>query len=221
MSELSHRSDRDAIIAAVQRLFEAGVMSASGHANLSARVSPDLILLTTQGFVRDLQASSLALVEVSGKVVEGEVDPTNQEIIDMHTAVYRLRPEVGGIVHTHSPNLLAYAMANRPLPSRYEALRRFGQASDIPVVPWAPRGTERSVGAIVEALEADPGTKAVLLGNHGVLSFGPDPVTAAMVVVVAEEAADAELAAQALGGARSLPEGASEEIRAGMSRFAK
>ncbi len=215
------RSDseaRAAVVAAAQALFANGVMSHAGHANLSARAGTDSMLLTVSGVVRDLTPDRLARVGLDGAVLEGRLDTVNAEIVTMHSRVYQARPQVGGIIHTHSPHLLAFAMANRPLPCRYEALLRFGQAEDVPVVPWAPRGSERSVGGIIDAITAHPGTQAVLLGNHGVLVFGPGPAEAAALLTAMEEAAEGELAAAVLGGAASFPPGALEDVRASMAR---
>jgi L-ribulose-5-phosphate 4-epimerase len=136
----------------------------------------------------------------------------------MHSGVYRARPAVGGIIHTHSPHRLAFAVANRPLPCRYEPLLRFGQAAEVPVVPWAPRGSQRFVGGILDALDAHPATQAVLLGNHGVLVFGRVPKQAAALLTVLEEAAAGELATVTLGGAVDFPAGALEDVRASMAK---
>jgi L-ribulose-5-phosphate 4-epimerase len=218
MNTLSVAEARTAVVAAVRTLFTNGVMSHSGHANLSARTGEDTIVVSNRGQVRDLTPGELAAVRLDGSVTEGKLDPVNAEIVSMHTEVYRARPDVGAIIHTHSPLLVAFAVANRPLPCRYEALLRFGQAQDVPVVPWAPRGSQKSVSGIVDALAAHPGTGAVLLGNHGVLAFGPDPGGAAALVTVLEEAAEAEVAAAALGGAVDFPPGALEDERASMAR---
>jgi L-fuculose-phosphate aldolase len=217
-SDLSYPQTRLAVVEAAQALFSNGVMSRSGHANLSARVDDERMLLTVEGQVRDLGPDRLALVGLDRTVQEGDLDPTNAEIVAMHSEVYLARPQVGGIIHTHSPHLLAFAMANRPLPCRYEALLRFGQAAEVPVVPWAPRGSQRSVGGILAALEEHPATRAVLLGNHGVLVFAPGPRLAASLVTVLEEAAEGELASATLGGAVDLPPGALEDVRASMAR---
>jgi L-ribulose-5-phosphate 4-epimerase len=194
------------------------VISRSGHANLSARAEDDSMLLTTTGIVRGLRPDALALVRLDGTVAEGKLAPENAEIVTMHSQVYKARPDVGGIIHTHAPNLLAFAMANRPLPCRYEALLRFGQAEDVPVVPWAPRGSKRSVDGIIDALTRQPGTRAVLLGNHGVLVFTTGPAEAVALLTVLEEAAEGELAALPLGGAASFPPGALADVRASMAR---
>jgi L-ribulose-5-phosphate 4-epimerase len=134
-SDLSYPETRQAVVAAAQALFANGVMSHSGHANLSARSDDEKMLLTIQGHVRGLGPDRLALVGLDRSVLEGELDPGNAEIVAMHSEVYRARPAVGGIIHTHSPHLLAFAMANHPLPCRYDALLRFGQAAQVPVVP--------------------------------------------------------------------------------------
>jgi L-ribulose-5-phosphate 4-epimerase len=65
------------------------------------------------------------------------------------------------------------------------------------MVPWVPGGPLDSAGAVVEVIKERPDTQAVLLGNHGVLAFGPDAETA----VSLQEGAEAELRAAALGGA--------------------
>jgi len=215
---LSHHETRASVVDAGATLFTNGVMSHTGHANLSARIDATTMLLTVDGQVRSLGPDRLALVGFDGTVHEGDLDPTNAEIVAMHGEVYRARPDVGGIIHVHSPHLLAFALANRSLPCRYEALLRFGQAEDVPVVPWAPRGSERSVGGIVDILVTHPSTSAVILANHGVLVFGTDLRHAASLVTVLEEAAEAEIAATSLGGAVDFPEGALDDVRAAMAR---
>lgn len=209
---------RRSVLAAVELLFTAAVMSHSGHANLSARIDEDTFLLSTSGTVRDLRADQLATVTLAGEVVDGELTADNAEIVDMHAVVYRARPEVGAIIHTHSPAATGFALANQELPCRAEPLLRFGQAQPVPVVPWGPRGSGASVRGIAAVLDAEPTTSAVLLANHGLLAFGPDPVAAARLVVAIEESAEAELAASALGGAVDFPEGALEAVVASMKR---
>ncbi|MER7580814.1 class II aldolase/adducin family protein [Kitasatospora sp. NPDC097691] len=205
------------LVEAARQLFVAGVMSHSGHANLSVRLDADRFLLTP-GFVRDLEPHQLATVGLDGQVLEGELRSVSAEIITMHSAVYRARPHVGAIIHTHSPSATAFAVAHRPLPCRTEPMLRFGQPEDVPVVPWGPRGSDVSVRGIADVLERRPTTSAVLLANHGLLVFGPDAAAAAHLVVAIEESAQAEIAAAAIGGAVDFPEGALEAVRASIAR---
>ncbi|GLW68893.1 L-ribulose-5-phosphate 4-epimerase [Kitasatospora phosalacinea] len=205
------------LVEAARQLFVAGVMSHSGHANLSARLDADRFLLTP-GFVRDLEPHQLATVGLDGRVLEGELRSVSAEITTMHSAVYRARPDVGAIIHTHSPAATAFAVAHRPLPCRTEPMLRFGQPEDVPVVPWGPRGSDVSVRGIAEVLERRPTTAAVLLANHGLLVFGPDAAAAGHLVVAIEESAQAEIAAAAIGGAVDFPAGALEAVRASIAR---
>ncbi|MEU6893320.1 class II aldolase/adducin family protein [Streptomyces sp. NPDC046557] len=207
------------LVEAAEALFTAGVMSHSGHANLSARLDADSFLLTP-GFVRGLRPGDLAAVSLDGEVLAGELRSVSAEIIAMHSAVYRARPQVGAIIHTHSPSATAFAVAHRPLPCRTEPMLRFGQPEEVPVVPWGPRGSDVSVRGIADVLERYPTTSAALLANHGLLVFGPDSAATAHLVVAIEESAEAEIAAAAIGGAVDFPEGALAAVRASIARVA-
>lgn len=218
----TERGLAEQIVQATRLLFATGVMSHSGHANASARLPgrERQMLLTAHGNVRELTAEQLAAVTFDGDVVEGQLDPTAREIVEMHAAVYRSRPEVGGVIHTHSPHVTSFALAHLPLPCAYEALLRFGVTEDIPVAAWAPRGSKESAAHIVEQITAHPNAPAVLLANHGLLAFGTTPLAAAQLVVAMEEAAELTLGAQELGpGAQPFPPGALEQERAHMRRF--
>ncbi|MDQ4070660.1 MAG: class II aldolase/adducin family protein [Actinomycetota bacterium] len=198
-------------------LAASGVMSPSGHGNFSARLDGERMLLTGAGMSVTPAPDDLAVVRLDGSVEEGRLIPSVTEIVGMHAAVYRGRPDAGAVVHTHSPAVTAFALAHAPLPVRYEALLRHGQAEPVPVVAWAPRGSPALAAGISEALDASPGTSAVLLGNHGLLAFGPNPARAATLVIALEEAARAELAAARLGGARDFPPGAVDDVQATMA----
>lgn len=213
---LSPSAAREAVAEACAALVGAGVLSASGHGNVSARLDGQRMLLTPAGLSTPPPPPALAVVGFDGVVQEGRLIPSVAEIVSMHTAVYRCRPQAGAVVHTHSPAVTAFALAHVPLPCRYEALLRHGQARDVPVVDWAPRGSAASVDGITRALERCPDTSAVLLANHGLLAVGPTPAAAASLVVALEEAAAAEVAASALGGAKAFPPGALDAVQASM-----
>lgn len=217
-SYFNEKDGSEAIVEAARHLFSTGVMSHSGHANLSARIDSDRFLLTTTGMVRELRPDQVAVVGLDGEVLRGQLGPENAEIVAMHSVIYKARDDVGGIIHTHSRSATAFAVANRPLPCRSEPLLRFGQAEPIPLVPWGPRGSDVSVRGIAAALNQSLTTNAVLLANHGILVFGPGPMDAARLVVAIEESAEAELAAAVIGGAVDFSDGALEAVRASMAR---
>lgn len=215
----SYPDQRARMVAAAQRLEQSGVLSHSGHGNMSVRLPGDeRMLITSVSHLGHLTAEGLAVASFDGEALEGAIDPGTREIVAMHSGVYRERPDVGAVIHTHSPQATTFALAHVPLPVVYEAFLRFGIVDDIPVTRWAPRGSAESVSFIVEQLRAHPGIPAVLLGNHGLLSFGRDPAAAAQLIIIMEEAAAMTLAARAIGGAQPFPEGALEAERAHMRR---
>jgi L-ribulose-5-phosphate 4-epimerase len=220
MRSLSHPEQRAQIAAAAQRLVQTEVLSHSGHGNMSARIAgTNHMLLTSVSHLEHVTAESLALVTFDGEAVEGSVDPGTREIVGMHACVYRERPDVSSVIHTHSPQATSFALAHVPLPVVYEAFLRFGITEDIPVAKWAPRGSEEAIAFIVETLHAHPGIPAILLGNHGLLAFGQNAQAAAQIIIIMEESAQMTLAARAIGGVKPFPEGALEAERAHMQRY--
>lgn len=207
------------IIQAAISLRDAGLMYRGHHANLSARLSIDTMLMTRGGNVANLDEDSFAVIRTDGTVIEGEVMPAQAEIIQMHAAVYRERESVGGIVHTHAPHATAFAVAHQPIPVIYEPLMRFGMTEPTPVINWAPRGSDASVKGIVEALQTKPGISAVLLANHGVLAFGRSPMETAQLLATLDEAAELILHARLIGGEKPLPEQAFKQIESRKKEF--
>jgi len=99
-------------------------------------------------------------------------------------------------------------VARRPIDCWIEAMAMFGLADGVPVAGYGPRGSELAISNIRDALR--PGVPAVLLANHGVLSFHRTAELAVLVNGVVEEAAQAAIASQAIGG----PVAVEPELRA-------
>lgn len=211
---------KEQLVRAAQLLFTSGVMQHSGHGNLSARLDDERLVITSIGSLRSLSVADFAVVTVDGQLLDGRLEPAAAEIVAMHTGVYRARPDARAVIHTHSPQATAFALAHEPLPCAYEALLRHGVAEAIPVAAWAPRGSAESVEYIFEQLSRHPAIPAVLLANHGLLASGAGPQQTAQLVIAMEEAAGMTLAARVLGGAQPFPTGALEQEQAHMARFA-
>src|SRR4051794_39769269 len=112
---------RQQLVDACAALGRSGILSLSGHANFSVRVpGMDAMLLTNSGSLREpVDPAALALIGLDGTVLEGDVNPGAAEIIFMHAVVYRRLPDIGAVVHTHSPLATSFAVASRPLPVIY------------------------------------------------------------------------------------------------------
>ena len=188
-----------------QRVVASGAISANGHGNVSVRVPGAGEMYFTAGpSLRNHPASAVVRLGLDGTLLEGDLPPIQGAVVAMHTAIYADHPEVGCVLHTHSPYATAYAVAHRPIGCWVEALAMFGLAAGVPVAGYGPRGSAQAVASIRASIL--PGVPAVLLANHGVLVFHRTPELAILVGGVVEEAAQAGINAAALGGPVEIPD---------------
>lgn len=194
----------DEVLSAAARVVAGGAISANGHGNVSLRApGAEEMYYTSAPSLKGLGPDGIVRVALDGTLLEGNLPPIQGAVVAMHTAMYRDRPDVGCVVHTHSPYATACAVANRRIDCWIEALAMFGLADGVPVAAYGPRGSEQAVANIRAAVR--PGVPAVLLANHGVLVFHRTPELAVLVGGVVEEAAQAAINAQALGGPVEIP----------------
>jgi L-ribulose-5-phosphate 4-epimerase len=187
------------VVDIAQRVVASGAISANGHGNVSLRVpGAEEIYFTAGSSLRDHPASAVVRVGFDGTLLEGELPPIQGAVVAMHTAMYADYPDVGCVLHTHSPYATAYAVARRRIECWIEAMAMFGLADGVPITGYAPRGSDEAVAGIRAAVT--PGVPAVLLANHGVLVFHRTPELAILIGSVVEEAAQAGLNATPLGG---------------------
>jgi L-fuculose-phosphate aldolase len=195
---------RNELVETARRVAASGVLSLSGHGNISLRVpGRDEILFTSGGSLPGLGPEAIVRLRMDGELLEGEVAPMANAVIHMHTAVYQELDDVGCVLHTHSPWATAFAVANQPIECWQEAMAIFGLGAGVPVAAYGPRGSEVAVANIREVLA--PERRAVLLANHGILAFHRTPAETVQVNVVLEEAAQAAIYAGSLGGAKPIP----------------
>jgi L-ribulose-5-phosphate 4-epimerase len=194
----------DQVISTAQRVVASGAISANGHGNVSVRVpGAEEMYYTAAPSLRDHPVSAVVRVGLDGTLLEGELPPIQRAVVAMHTAMYQDHPDVGCVLHTHSPYATAYAVAQRPIGCWVEALAMFGLPTGVPVAAYGPRGSDQAVANIRAAIV--PGVPAVLLGNHGVLVFHRTPELAILVGGVVEEAAQAGINAASIGGPVEIP----------------
>ncbi len=192
------------VVAAAASVVGSGAISANGHGNVSLRVpGAEEMYFTSAPSLKGLGPDSVARVALDGTLLEGNLPPIQGAVVAMHTAMYLDRPDVGCVLHTHSPFATAFAVAHRAIGCWIEALAMFGLADGVPVAAYGPRGSEQAVANIRAAVR--PGVPAVLLANHGVLVFHRTPELAVLVGGVVEEAAQAAINASALGGPVEIP----------------
>ena len=114
------------------------------------------MLITGVSSLLNTAPETLAITDFDGAVLEGSLASTSAEIVGMHGIIYKLRPDAGAVIHTHSPKVSTYALAHTPMPIHYEGLLRSGVSEDIPVAPWGPRGSRESIEHIEATLARAP-----------------------------------------------------------------
>jgi L-ribulose-5-phosphate 4-epimerase len=193
------------VVDTAQRVVASGAVSANGHGNVSIRVPGTQEMYYTAGpSLRGHPASMVARIGLDGTLLEGDLPPIQGAVVAMHTALYADHPDVGCVIHTHSPYATAYAVAHRPIGCWVEALAMFGLPDGVPVAGYGPRGSDQAVANIRAAVM--PGVPAVLLANHGVLVFHRTPELAVTIGGVVEEAAQAGINCAGLGGPVEVPD---------------
>lgn len=192
------------VIDAANRVVASGAISANGHGNVSLRVpGEDEMYFTGGPSLRGHPPEAVARVGLDGTLREGRLPPIQAAVVAMHTAMYADQPDVGCVIHTHSPFATSFAVARRPIGCWIEALAMFGLPDGVPVAGYGPRGSDQAVANIRAAVV--PGVPAVLLANHGVLVFHRTPELAVLVGGVVEEAAQAAVNSIGFGGPVEIP----------------
>ncbi len=169
--------------------------------NVSARVpGSDHFVIKPSGVgYEDLTPESMVLCDLDGQVVAGAPGSQRSPSSDTaaHAYVYRHLPDVGGVVHTHSPYATAWAACHRPIPCVITGMAdEFG--GEIPLAPFSIIGDESIGRAIVDTLDGHR-SRAVLLANHGVFTIGGDAREAVKAAVMCEDVARTVALARQLG----------------------
>ncbi|HLV04816.1 MAG TPA: L-ribulose-5-phosphate 4-epimerase [Actinomycetaceae bacterium] len=169
--------------------------------NVSQRVpGSDLFVIKPSGVSYDeLTADVMVVCELDGTKIEDGTSDRLQPSSDTaaHAYVYRHMPEVGGVVHTHSPYATAWAALGEPIPCVLTMMAdEFG--GPIPVGPFAIIGDDSIGRGIVETLR-ESRSPAVLMRNHGPFTIGRDARAAVKAAVMCEEVARTVHLARQLG----------------------
>ena len=147
----------------------------------------------------DLRPEHLVVLDTNGKRIEGDLKPSSDAT--SHLYIYRHRPDVNGIVHTHSPYATAFAALGKPIPVYLTAIAdEFG--GPIPCGGFALIGGEQIGQVVIESIGDSP---AVLLKNHGVFTVGKNAEAAVKAAVMVEDVARTAWIALQLGQPDEIP----------------
>jgi L-fuculose-phosphate aldolase len=181
---------RDSVVLAVQRLDARGLNRGS-TGNASVRMGAGM-LITPTGMGAELTPQDLPFVAWGG-TTRGHWKPSSEW--HFHEAIYKARPDLHAVVHTHSAHATALACLRRPLPAFHYMVAVAGGDS-IPLVPYYTFGTDELSAAVAHAM-AD--RDACLLANHGLVAAGAGMAQALKVVEEVESLCGMYLQALAVG----------------------
>lgn len=142
-----------------------------------------LVVIKPSGYkFEELTPAHMVVVDPDGRVVEGNLKPSTDT--DTHLFVYRHRPDIFGMVHTHSPYASSFAVLGQPIPACLTASAMLG--GEIPLGGYAPIGGadigQEIINKIGKAL-------AIVMQNHGVFTIGSSAQEATKMAVEVEEIA--------------------------------
>ena len=159
---------KNAIIDIGKRMYMRGFVAAN-DGNITCRVGPNAIWATPTGVSKGyMKPEMLVKLDMSGKVLQGSAKPSSE--VKMHLRVYEENPEIMGVTHAHPPMATAFAVAGVGLetPILTEGVLTLGV---VPVAKYATPGTQEVPDSIAPFVKD---YNAVLLANHGALSWGKD-----------------------------------------------
>lgn len=192
---------RRKVVETGRKMIESGLVAGT-WGNVSTRdAKTGYIALTPSGMdYLQLEAEDIVIIDSEGNTVDGGRKPSSE--IRLHVEMYRSRPDIMAIVHTHSVYGSTCACAGKAIPPLVEDLVQIVGGS-VDVAPYALPGTDEVAANAVKALA---GKFAVLLENHGAVGVGNNLDDALTVCQLLEKSAQIYLFSQLIGGAKILPE---------------
>jgi len=184
---------RREIVETGKSLHRSGFIAAC-DGNLSVRLDQSRILVSPTGMSKGaMRAADLVIVDMNGRKLKGRREVTSE--IGMHLLIYKLRPDVRGVVHAHPRTATGFAAAgialNQPLVC--EVVIGLGQ---IPLAPYGTPGTPELANTLEPYV---PQYDAILMANHGVVTYGASLQSAYMKMETVEHFAQIALVTHILG----------------------
>jgi L-fuculose-phosphate aldolase len=182
--------------------------------NLSVRLDDWRLLVTPTGVSKFLlKTADMVVVDLEGRHLDGYRKMTSE--VSMHLAIYRHRNDVTAVIHSHPPIATAFACVGRGLDELLcqEAVMTLGV---VPLATYAATGTEEVAASLAPFI---PDHDAILLANHGAVSYGRSLLEAFQKMEIVEHLANITLVAHQLGAPRILEHEQIEQLRDAKNRY--
>jgi L-fuculose-phosphate aldolase len=203
---------RRAIVASGQTLARDG-LTPGRSGNVSARIADGMLISPSGMAYEDTRPGDIVRLAADGTVTAGQRKPSSEW--HFHLAIYRARPDVGAVVHTHSLNATALACAGRSIPAFHYMVATAG-GSDIPLVPYATFGTPELAELVAAGLTR---RNACLLAHHGQIAVGGNLADALHLAAEVETLAAQYVRVLAIGGSAILDDDEMQRVRAKFATY--
>jgi L-fuculose-phosphate aldolase len=198
MSKPIEESRQD-IIEIGKLVFQKGWI-ASNDGNISIRLEDNSILCTPTAVCKGMMTpEDLIVCDMEGRKIAGTRERTSE--IAMHLTIYRMRPDVRSVLHAHPPVATGFAAAGRPLNLALLPEVVIGLGS-VPLADYGLPGTPALTDGMLPYI---PKYDAILMANHGAVTYGTDVHQAYFRMETVEHFAHITFVAEMLGGAKPLP----------------
>ena len=165
----SERELREELAHYCRFVYHRGLVTGTGG-NLSVRFGDQVLITPSAVSLRECTPEDFIAVDLAGRKVAGPEHYVPSKEVNLHTSVYKARPDVQAISHLHPPNCIVFAVRNRSIPLvTITAEVRLGPT---PVVAEAPSGSQRLADLVRDAVVRHPDALLILLERHGVLAIG-------------------------------------------------
>lgn len=209
----SERESRREIVHWGKMLHECGFVAAT-DGNLSVRLDENRILATPTAMSKSqMRPADLVIVDMEGRRLGGRRNVSSE--IAMHLMIYRLRPDIRGIVHAHPPTATGFAAAGMALNQPLVCEVVIGLGS-IPLAKYGTPGTPELTDALAPLI---PEYDAILMSNHGVVAYGDTLHHAYMKMETVEHFARIALVTHLLGRQQPLSAQELEKLLVARSKY--
>jgi L-fuculose-phosphate aldolase len=187
------------LLRTAKELLRTGLVEGTAG-NVSARLPDGNVVMTPSSLDYErMQLEDLVVVDLDGKVLEGERPPTTEKAL--HLACLRRHADIGAVIHSHAMFATMFAVTHQPIPCVIEEFDVF-VGGEVPVANYKLTGSDE-LGEEVAAWVENRG--AVLMANHGLLTVGTGPENAMKVAHLVERTAKIIWGARLLGDLVPLP----------------
>ena len=197
---MSMEETRKHVAEVARKMAELDLVSGTSG-NVSARLPGGLLAITPMGkSYEGMSADEIVVVDSGLDPVEGDLMPSSESLL--HVAIYRARPDVGGIVHTHAVYSSTVAAAGMAIPPIVDEMV-VTLGGEVRVSEYAPPASEAMAERVCSALG---NRDAALIRNHGAVAVGADPHDALEASILTERAAQIFVLSSILGSPTTLPD---------------